>query len=299
MRDLNDSEMNDFIIRFFVSSVIKKNYEIAISDISVLRSNYLQYDLNFYIYLLRMINGNFIEAADTVLNVKQNIYDEAWKIVSESDLAFYFTLSLLICFKRHVLKEVQMLSQSMIYRFFEDFPHYIELLENYSKCRFDIITEEVEKLQEKIHTDPLTANNFTKINFEIKNNILKEILKSCSSVSIAYLSSILREKDTQKIENWIFMGISEGYLQVRIDDIDKTVYAQEISTMRNSVQKTLEFSKSTYNNSINKILGNIGVRTVDLRDVELDEFKKYPIEKHKGRGHMDPESEAAMMIDYY
>ncbi len=298
MRELNDSEMNDFVIKYFVTSVIKRNYELAISDIATLRNIYIQYDLNIYIYLLKLINGNFVEAADTVLNVNQNIYEEAWKILSEADLAFYNTLTLLICFKRHVLKEVQVLSHSMIYKFFEDYPDYFLQLENYSKCRFDWIIEEFEKLQEKVQSDPLLANNFFKINFEVKNNILKEILKSCSSVSIQYLTQILREKDSFKIENWIFSGISEGNLKVRIDDVDKVVYAQEIDSMSNSVTKTLEFTRNTYNNSITKILQTVGVRSVDLRDCDMEELKKYSIERNRGgRGQIDPELEAHLM-DY-
>jgi hypothetical protein len=49
MKDLSESEMNDFIIKFFIGSVIKKNYEMAISDLSSLRNQYIQYDLNVYL----------------------------------------------------------------------------------------------------------------------------------------------------------------------------------------------------------------------------------------------------------
>jgi hypothetical protein len=49
MKDMNDYEMNEFIIKYVVSSIIKRNYEIAIGDITGLRNQYIQYDLNFYI----------------------------------------------------------------------------------------------------------------------------------------------------------------------------------------------------------------------------------------------------------
>lgn len=53
-----------------------------------------------------MINGSFTEAADAILSIGQNIYDEVWNIVSENDLIQYFTITLLVSFKRHVLKEI-------------------------------------------------------------------------------------------------------------------------------------------------------------------------------------------------
>lgn len=101
MKDLSDSEMNDFIIKYFISSVIKRNYELAITDISSLKQQYIQYDLNIYIFLLKLINGNFTEAAETILNVNQNVSEEVWKIVGEADLAFYFSVALMVCFKRN------------------------------------------------------------------------------------------------------------------------------------------------------------------------------------------------------
>lgn len=49
MKDLQESEMNNFIVKYFISSVIKKNYESAITDITGLKQHYLRYDLNIYI----------------------------------------------------------------------------------------------------------------------------------------------------------------------------------------------------------------------------------------------------------
>ena len=49
MKDINESEMNGLIIKFIVSSIIKKNYDAAINDISYLKQNYTQYDLNIYL----------------------------------------------------------------------------------------------------------------------------------------------------------------------------------------------------------------------------------------------------------
>lgn len=49
MKDLNESEMQNFIIKFLIASIIKKNYETAISDLQYLRPNFITYDINIYI----------------------------------------------------------------------------------------------------------------------------------------------------------------------------------------------------------------------------------------------------------
>jgi hypothetical protein len=231
-----------------------------------------------------MINGNFNEAAETIMNVTQNVYDDAWNIVNEPDLAYYFTITLLICFKRQTLKEIQIMSQTLIYKFFEDYIQYLELLENYSKCRFDIISAEFEKILEKIQYDPLLMNHYYRISNEVKVNILKDILKSSSCVSFEYLSKMLREKDLSKIENWIHNGIIEGYLKVKIDDIDKIVYAQEPKHVDQGINKAIDFSKRTYNNSMNKILNCLSSKFILAGENEMDEMKKYQIDRRGGGG---------------
>jgi hypothetical protein len=144
---------------------------------------------------------------------------------------------------------------------------------------------EFEKISERILSDPLLANNFSRINYEVKNNILKEILKSCSAVSIDYLTKTLREKDPLRVENWILNGIGEGYFKVRIDDIDKIVYAQEIRSLENSIYKTVEFSKRTYNNSLAKIGSSVFNRSIEYKELNFEDLKKYSTDK-KGAGRL-------------
>jgi hypothetical protein len=49
MKDLSESEMNNFIVKFVFTSIIKRNIENAISDINTIKQQYIQYDLNIYI----------------------------------------------------------------------------------------------------------------------------------------------------------------------------------------------------------------------------------------------------------
>jgi hypothetical protein len=285
MRDLNDTEMHQFLIKYLISSVIKRNYELFYSDVSTIRVNYIQYDVNIYIFLLKFISGHFSEAADLLLNINQNIYEDFWNFVNPNDMALYFTLSILINFKLNVLKEIQKLSQTLVYNFFEENPELFEILENYSKCRYDWITLFLEKLQVRITSDPFQMNNCIKMSYLVKNNILFNILKTTSSVPINYLSYILNEKNHIIIENWILSGISEGKFKVKIDDIDRVVYSSEISSLENTIGKTLGVSRKVHVNSINKILNslNMSSRPMDLRYITLDQMTRYTIEKSEKR----------------
>lgn len=49
MKDLIDSEMHNFLIKYLISSIIKKNYDVAITDINAIKQNYSKYDMNIYI----------------------------------------------------------------------------------------------------------------------------------------------------------------------------------------------------------------------------------------------------------
>ena len=49
MKDLTGDEMNSFIYKFFISCIMKKNYEMGLNDISMLKTTYTQYDLTIYL----------------------------------------------------------------------------------------------------------------------------------------------------------------------------------------------------------------------------------------------------------
>jgi hypothetical protein len=287
MRDLNDTEMHEFIIRYIVSCVIKRNYESAISDIQNLRQFYIQHDMNVYIYFLKMVRGNYTEASDIVLNIGQNIYEGFWKILTYSDLAFYFMFSLLVCFQRHVLKELKILSGALVCKFFEDNPSYLILLENYERCRFDWIVEEFEKFsQEKITSDIILSNNYRKIQYDFKTHIMKDIIKCSQAVSIDYLAKVLKEDQT-KVENWIVTGISEGYLKVKIDDIDKIIYQAEENSNQIRLKNGLNFSENVYSDSIYKILRHLTGKILDIKDIQQSDLKQYMIRGYYENPNMD------------
>ncbi len=49
MKDVSSEEMNDFIFKFFISCLMKKNYEIGINDITMLMTTNHDYDLRIYL----------------------------------------------------------------------------------------------------------------------------------------------------------------------------------------------------------------------------------------------------------
>jgi hypothetical protein len=287
MKEITDDEMNEFILKYVISSVIKRNFENAITDITNLKQNYTQYDLTIYTFFLKFISGAFREAFDDCIMISNNLYDPVWNLINENDLALYFTITLLISFNRKILKEVQSQSSILIYNVFQgDYEEYHNFLENYAKCRYDFVTDEFQKFKRKLLSDPLVMNNLIKINYEVKTNILREILNSCSKVGLNYLSKILYEKDIEKIENWILSGISEGYYRVKIDDIDKIVYSDQQELLNENISNVVDLSKRVYNQSIIKIMNSI-VSRVEIKEIHLDEFKKYRLEKVKGREHRE------------
>jgi hypothetical protein len=169
-----------------------------------------------------------------------------------------------------------MLPQMKVYQIFEDHNWCVELLENYSKCRFDIISIEFEKLRTKIRSDPFLVNNANKINFDFKSNIVREIVRSSSSVSIKYISDIIKEKDSN-VEIWILNGISDGSIRAKIDDIDKVIYSHESNTLLSTYNKATEFAKRQYVNSINKLISSLSVKI----NYEVDKSTLKPLKMEK------------------
>lgn len=167
-----------------------------------------------------------------------------------------------------------MLSNMLIYRIFEDYEKELQLLEHYFRCRFDIVAEEFEKLKEKLNNDSLVINNLLKINKALKSNIIEEVIKSSSTVPLSYLSSLIKERDTSKIENSIINLIFEGKIKAKIDDIENVVVSHEISNTTATYYKTVEFAKKIYGKSIEKIISSSIVEKPKINENIKQNFKE-------------------------
>jgi hypothetical protein len=108
---------------------------------------------------------------------------------------------------------------------------------------------ELEKLRERIVGDPFLASNTGKIFQEIKTNMIKEvrmnliqILRACSSVTIQYLSQVLKESE-DKIENIILMGIRQNTMKACIDDIDHVWFLSNLDRLLSGAEDTQHSSQ--------------------------------------------------------
>jgi len=104
-------------------------------------------------------------------------------------------------------------------------------------------------MKEKLIADAFLSNNVQKVFFEIKNNIIKEIVRVSNCVSIDYLSKNLRENE-DKIENWVLLGIRNNTLKACIDDIDRIVYSKETKPINEVINKCFDTTKEIYHNSL-------------------------------------------------
>ncbi len=71
-------------------------------------------------------------------------------------------------------KQVQ--SNSLIYKLFEDYFNYLEILENLAKCRYNVVSNHLEKILKGAEADPILVGHKASLNFEIKKNIIKEVI---------------------------------------------------------------------------------------------------------------------------
>jgi hypothetical protein len=230
------------------------------------------------------MSGNFSEAKDSLLNIGSDIYDDFYKkLVSLEELTLLFIVTLLIGFNRHIYQLIIKQQNNLVYTIFEDNDCFA-IFDCYAKCRFDQIVLKFEELKPNILAQPLLFNNLIKLNFEFKNNIVREIIKCCSIVSIDYIASIVQENDTEKIQHWIQSNISQG-LSAKIDDIDKIVYFREANKMNSILTKTLEFSNRCYSNSVTKINQNIIIKPIKFDKDDTKDFKIMQFDR--GNKHSD------------
>jgi hypothetical protein len=223
------------------------------------------------------MSGSFTEAKDSLLNIGSNVYEEFYnKLVSSEELPLLFTTALLIGFNRHVYQLIIKQQSSLVFTTFED-NDLFSIFDCYAKCRFEQIVQKFEDLKPSIISQPLLTNSIIKLNYEFKNNVVKEIIKSSSTVAISYIALIIQE-DPDRVQSWIQSNISQG-LSAKIDDIDKIVYYVETNKLNMVLLKAIEFSNRCYNSSVAKIHQGIYLKQISVSDEDLKEVKPMAIER--------------------
>ena len=242
---VNENEMNDFVIKYFIGSVIRKNYSQFVEDVKVVEKEYVLYDYNIFYFLVKLFTGDFTDISEYILRIKRNVSDETFNLISQEDLSFIFSVCLLLDWNPRVNREMLLNNESLIYAFNEDFPKHYEIIQTYQKCRFAKVVEIMEGFKEtKFKTDLILGYLSDAIFDLLKKQILKEILLSTSIVEIKYFKDILKITDELLIEKMIFKCIEQNNLPLQIDDISKCVYYEEQDQMDAVVNKALSVSKN-------------------------------------------------------
>jgi hypothetical protein len=174
------------------------------------------------------------------------------------------------------------LQNNLVYNVFED-NNIFPLFENYSKCRFDTIISKYEEMKQDLINSSYISNYYMNINAYIKNNILKEIIKNSSSVSISYIAETIKE-DIELVKFWVCENIISG-LPARLDDIDNIVYFRNTNKMTETINKTLDHCNWNYLNSVNKIISNISTRFPKLKEEDVVDKQVIHLDKKFDRGY--------------
>lgn len=278
---VNENEMNDFVIKYFISSVIRKNYSQFVDDVKVIANEYALYDYNIFYFLVKLFTGDFTDISEYILRIKRNVSDETFKLISQEDLSFIFSVCLLLDWNPRVNREMLLQNETLIYAFNEDFPKHYEIIQTYQKCRFAKVIEIMEQFKEtKFKTDLILGYLSDTIFDLLKKRILKEILVSTSIVEIKYFKDVLKITDELVLERMIFKCIEQNKLPLQIDDISKCVYYQEQDQMDAVVNKALSVSKNNLATLMNFTLD----RTLKgrIKGMKMNEKVLTPLEMSEG-----------------
>ena len=244
IKDLNEYDMAEYVGKYFNSCLMCKNYLQCAEDIKILSKKYFLYDNNCYVFLLKFFAGDFNDAFNLILSVSSNISTELYNYLTEEDLAFYFSLCILINYNEEVYKEILVQNETEIYKLIEKYPKIFEILEIYSKCQFEKVCVLFDKtFREKIIKNKELVNYEKRINMLIKNNILKEILSLSSEIKLEDLAKTLKIDSIDKLIDMIIKLIDNQNFPVKIDDINKIVYYNKKNELDDALQKTLIASK--------------------------------------------------------
>ncbi len=136
----------------------------------------------------------------------------------------------------------------------ENSPEKFDIIFNYGKCRFASICQEFNsKLIYQINSDLILYHYSRRIVEEFKENIIKQIVKSSSSIPIDYLSNLVKE-NSSFVEKTVVNLIISGNLNCRIDKINKIILSLENSSIHSTYKKGLSFSDKTYFDLVSKLI---------------------------------------------
>ena len=291
MKGVNEYDMNDAVIRYVVSSICLRDFSQCYNIIESLQQEYTLFDYNIYLFFLYLVEGRYNDASRELLKIKTNISEDFNEYVSEEDLAFYFAFCLLFNFNIKDYKEVLSNNDIYVYKLYDKYRKYFEIVDAYYKSDYLRVNNEFnKKLIERIKADPFLSGNSDRIMLNFKEKILKEIMNFTSEISYQTISDLLvisKGAASEMVKNLI----KNNRIDAVIDDIDEIVIMKKSNHMNdllNEINKIMkknldDLIKFSYTNIEHKIMPKIEGRNITKKPLERD------------RGDMDPRMIEMMM----
>ena len=286
LKGVNEYDMNDAVIRYIVSTICVRDFSQCYNILESLAQDYELFDFNIYLFFLYLCEGKYEEALKKLLKIKNNIYEEFLAYITEEDLAFYFAFCLLYSFNISDYKEVLSNNNIYVYKLYDKYRNYFEIVDAYYKCDYLKVNNEFNtKLCKKISKDPLLAGNINDIELKFKEKILKEILSFSSEISYKTISDLLVVNKSQ-VSNMVFNFVkNDNSNEYIIDDIDEIIIKKETNPMNelleksnkileNNLDELIKFSQKNIKHKISVIEGrNITRRQIahemDPREIAM------------------------------
>lgn len=265
IKDVNEYDMNDAVLRYLIAAICLRDFSNFDNIVDTISQEYVLFDYNIYQFFLYLVAGKYNEASKKLLQIKNNISDDFFEYVKEEDLAFYFSFCLLYNFNIADYKEVLSNNDIYVYKLYDKYPKFFNIVDAYYKCDYLNVNNEFnKKLKDKINKDPFLCGNSDDIEKKFKEKILKEIMSFSSEISFKTIADLL-VIEKNKASSMIESLIRNNQINAIIDDINEIVIMKQPNemnellnksnaTMKNNLDDLIKFS---YNNIKHKIGGKI------------------------------------------
>ncbi len=291
MKGVNEYDMNDAVIRYVVSSICLRDFSQCYNIIESLQQEYTLFDYNIYLFFLYLVEGRYNDASRELLKIKTNISEDFNEYVSEEDLAFYFAFCLLFNFNIKDYKEVLSNNDIYVYKLYDKYRKYFEIVDAYYKSDYLRVNNEFnKKLIERIKADPFLSGFSDRIMLNFKEKILKEIMNFTSEISYQTISDLLvisKGAASEMVKNLI----KNNRIDAVIDDIDEIVIMKKSNHMNDLLNESNKIMKKNLDDLIKFSYTNIEHKI--MPKIEGRNITKKPLERD--RGDMDPRMIEMMM----
>ena len=291
MKGVNEYDMNDAVIRYVVSSICLRDFSQCYNIIESLQQEYTLFDYNIYLFFLYLVEGRYNDASRELLKIKTNISEDFNEYVSEEDLAFYFAFCLLFNFNIKDYKEVLSNNDIYVYKLYDKYRKYFEIVDAYYKSDYLRVNNEFnKKLIERIKADPFLSGFSDRIMLNFKEKILKEIMNFTSEISYKTISDLLvisKGAASEMVKNLI----KNNRIDAVIDDIDEIVIMKKSNHMNDLLNESNKIMKKNLDDLIKFSYTNIEHKI--LPKIEGRNITKKPLERD--RGDVDPRMFEMMM----